>query len=159
MIRILVAMEREAEAFGLPCTVIGIGAKELPETTEDDILVNIGYCGAVGFSPGTIVEPDEAAEYGTAESRRLNTHFDCDHAACFTAEKFVCEPCNMDKSVYDMELSKITALPHKKLYCLKIVSDNLDEAACESFNDENAWDRVRLLLKNKNLIGKGIKRS
>ncbi len=152
MIRILVAMEREADALGLPCTVIGIGAKELPETMGDDILVNVGYCGAIGFSPGTIVEPDEAANYETADGMALERHFDCDHAPCFTSEKFVYEPCSIFTSVYDMELAKIAALPHKKLYVLKIVSDNLDEADCEKFNDETAWEKVRALLKGEGLI-------
>lgn len=47
---------------------------------------------------------------------------------------------------------KIMALPHRELYVLKIVSDNLDEADCEAFEDEAAWEQVRALL-----IGKGLK--
>ncbi len=152
MIRILVAMKREAESLGIPCTVIGIKGTDLPETTEEDILVNVGYCGAAGIPVGTIVEPDEAACYETAEGEHLQTHFDCVHAPCFTADKFVVEPCSIFSSVYDMELKKISALPHKELYVLKIVSDNLDEADCEAFDDEQAWKRVRDLLKEKNLV-------
>lgn len=152
MTRILVAMEREAEALGISCTVIGIGAEALPETDGYDVLVNVGYCGAVGIPVGTVVEPDEAASYETAEGRKLRTHFGCVHAPCFTSRKFVLEPCCLSESVYDMELSRIAALPHKELYVLKIVSDNLDEAACESFNDENAWEQVRALLKGEGVI-------
>ena len=85
MTRILVAMEREAEALGISCTVIGIGAEALPETDGDDVLVNVGYCGAVGIPVGTVVEPDEAASYETAEGRKLRTHFGCVHAPCFTS--------------------------------------------------------------------------
>jgi len=150
--RILVAMEREAESLGIPCTVIGIGAKDLPETDGDDVLVNAGYCGAVGIPVGTVVEPDEAASYEMAEGRKLRTHFDCVHVPCFTSERFVTESCSIFPSVYDMELMKIAALPHKELYVLKIVSDNLDEADCESFNDESAWEQVKALLKGKALL-------
>jgi hypothetical protein len=51
-----------------------------------------------------------------------------------------------------MELFKINKLPHKRLYALKIVSDNMNEADCEAFNDAVAWDRVRELLKGEKLI-------
>ena len=152
MVRILVAMDREAAALGLPCDVIGIGAKNLPETTEEDILVNVGYCGSNDIKPGTIVEPNEAAAYETGEGRKLQTHFDVLHVPCFTSQRFVTEPCSIFPSVYDMELLRITELPHKELYVLKIVSDNLDEADCEAFNDENAWEQVRTLLEGAVLI-------
>ena len=152
MIYILTAMQREVDALGAPCQVTGIGAKELPETTEDDVLVNVGYCGAAGINPGAIVEPDETASYETGEGRTLGTHFDALHVPCFTAERFVMEPCSVFPSVYDMELGKIAALPHRELYVLKIVSDNLDEADCEAFEDEAAWEQVRTLLKKERLI-------
>ncbi len=152
MIYILTAMQREADSLGIPCKVIGIKATDLPETTEDDILVNVGYCGAVEIPVGTIVEPDEAASYETVEGRKLKTHFDCLHVPCFTAEKFVTEPCCLSASIYDMELSKIVALPHKDLYVLKIVSDNLDEADCEKYNEAEAWERLRDMLDEEQLI-------
>ena len=135
MIYILTAMQREADALGMPCRVIGIGAKDLPETTDDDILVNVGYCGAVEIRPGTVVEPNETASYVSGEGRNLATHFDVPHVPCFTSEKFVTEPCSGFPSVYDMELGKIAKLSHRELYVLKIVSDNLDEADCEEFCD------------------------
>lgn len=152
MIRILVAMQREADALGLPCEVVGIGADHLSETSPDDILVNVGYCGAEEIHPGTIVEPNETADYETGIGNALPTHFDVFHAPCFTSAKFVTEPCSLNPSVYDMELARIAELPHKELYALKIVSDNLDEADCEAFNDEEAWEQVRTLLKGAKLI-------
>ena len=152
MIYILAAMPREAEATGVSCRIIGIGAKNLPETTDEDILVNVGYCGAEDIPVGTVVEPNETADYMTGDGVPLQTHFDCIHAPCFTSEKFVTEPCSVFPSIYDMELRKIAALPHKELYVLKIVSDNLDEADCEGFEDEEAWKQVRTLLKKKGLI-------
>jgi len=151
VIRILVAMQREADALGLPCEVVGIGADHLSETSPDDILVNVGYCGAEEIHPGTIVEPNETADYETGIGNALPTHFDVFHAPCFTSAKFVTEPCSLNPSVYDMEL-RIAELPHKELYALKIVSDNLDEADCEAFNDEEAWEQVRTLLKGAKLI-------
>jgi len=154
MTYILVAMPREAEALGVPCRVIGIGAKNLPETTDEDILVNVGYCGAVDIQVGTIVEPNETVSYETGDGKPLQTHFDCVHVPCFTSEKFVTEACSIFPSTYDMELRMIDALPHKELYVLKIVSDNLDEADCEEFCNEAAWEKVRELLKGEKLIWK-----
>ena len=152
MIRILVAMEREAESLGVPCEVIGIGAADLPETSGEDILVNIGYCGAAGLPPGSIVAPDEVRAYGDNTGKILRTHFPCRHVTCFTAQEFVEKPCSEGASVYDMELDKVAGLPHRDLYVLKIVSDNLDEAACEAFNDEGSWEKARRLLRSENLI-------
>ena len=80
MIYILTAMQREAESLGIPCFVTGIKAGRLPETTQEDILVNVGYCGAVEIQPGTVVEPDESVSYETGEGRKLATHFDVCHA-------------------------------------------------------------------------------
>ena len=56
------------------------------------------------------------------------------------------------KSIYDMELFKISQLPHKKIYSLKIVSDNLNEKDCESFNDQRCWNKINKLLKENELL-------
>lgn len=152
MTYILTAMQREADALKLSCSLIGIGASDLPETTEEDIIINVGYCGADGVEPGTIVEPNEVRSYETGEGVKLPIHFDIDHALCFTSENFVSVPCTKAPAIYDMELMKIVSLQYKELYVLKIVSDNLDEDACERFADEKAWETVRNLLKDKGLI-------
>ena len=55
-------------------------------------------------------------------------------------------------AVYDMELAKLARIPCKALYTLKIVSDDLNEAACEAFSDADAWSRVRELLVSAGLI-------
>ena len=152
MIRVLVAMQREAEALGIPCEVIGIGAEHLPETNLDDILVNVGYCGGYQVPVGKVVEPLFVGDSRTGEVADLEQHFPCPTYPCFTSDTFVTEPLYEAPAIYDMELWKIYALPYKKLYCLKIVSDNLDEKACEAFDDAAAWDRVRELLKGEKLI-------
>lgn len=152
MIRFLVAMEREAEDLGIPCEVIGIGAGNLPVTSEEDILVNIGYCGGHMVPVGTVVEPRFVVNTETHEVADLEQSFLCENRLCFTSPDFVTEPIYDCPSIYDMELWYISRLPHKKLYCLKIVSDNPDEAACESFDDRCAWEKVRKLLKGANLI-------
>lgn len=152
MIRFLVAMEREAEALGVPCEIIGIGAADLPGTSGEDILVNVGYCGGYKVPVGTVVEPRFARNGSTGEVKDLIPHFPCETHPCITMDAFVTEPLYEAPAIYDMELWKIAALPHKALYCLKIVSDNLDEADCESFYDEEAWERVRELLGGEKLI-------
>ena len=152
MIRFLVAMEREAEALGVPCEIIGIGAEHLPETGPEDILVNIGYCGSYKIPVGTVVEPLFAGDMKTQEVEDLTHHFPCETHPCFTSETFVTEPLYECPAIYDMELFKIRKLPHRDLYVLKIVSDNLNEADCESFSDDHAWEYVRALLKGAKLL-------
>ena len=154
MTRILVAMEREAESLGLPCEMTGIGGINLPQTSPDDILVNVGYCGGYGVPVGSIVQPCLSGDYGTGETISLVPHFDCPAYPCFTADTFVTEPLGDTPAIYDMELWKLLGLPHRKLYCLKIVSDNLDERACEAFDDTEAWDRVRKMLVEEKLAGR-----
>ena len=152
MIRILVAMEREAAALGVPCEVIGIGAENLPETSKDDVLVNVGYCGGYKVPVGSVNEPLFTGNAQTGEVEDLQKHFPCETRPCFTADAFVTEPLYECPAIYDMELWRIRGLPHSKLYCLKIVSDNLNEADCEAFDDKGAWERVKRLLKGEKLI-------
>ena len=152
MTRILVAMEREAKALGLPCEVIGIGADKLPPTADDDVIVNVGYCGGDGIPVGAVVEPKASIDWETQWTYRLEKHFPCRKAICVTAPDFVNEPLVGSPAVYDMELSRLIQLPCRDFYCLKIVSDNLNETDCEGFNDGKAWEQVRKLLKGAGLI-------
>ena len=145
-LRILVAMPREAELLGLPCEIIGIGATSLPEISEDDVVVNVGYCGANGIQVGTVVEPFISVDTGTWQTEILEPHFDCKKTVCLTSRSFVTKPIFEASAVYDMELSKIASIKCRKLYCLKIVSDNLNETDCENFNDAGAWAQVRQML-------------
>ena len=116
MTHILVAMEREAQSLGAPCDVIGIGAETLPETTAEDILVNVGYCGGYKVTVGSIIEPLFAEDAATGEIAELNPHFPCAKRPCLTADAFVTEPLRPYPAIYDMELWKIAKLPHKRLY-------------------------------------------
>ena len=154
MTRILVAMEREAQALGLPCELIGIGGTDLPHTSPDDVLINVGYCGGYRVPVGSIVEPCSAGYYRTGEAIPLARHLSLISYPCFTADMFVTKPLDGSPAIYDMELWKILKLPHRKLYCIKIVSDNLDEAACEAFDSREAWDRVRKLLGGEKIAGR-----
>jgi len=150
-IHILVAMKREAEYLGLPCSVIGIGAESLPNINPNDVIVNIGFCGANGIKPGTIIEPSEAVSLETGERIPLNQNFDCLHTPCYTAESFVDKPLFETGCICDMELFKIARIPCRKLYVLKIVSDNLNEEECESFCGKERWAVIREMLKGKEL--------
>lgn len=149
MIHILVAMEREGEALGLPFEVIGITGSSIPPINPDDIIVNVGYCGSERIPVGMVVEPLVSVDSETGESVKLEGHFPCSHAVCITSPEFVSEPpatasqWSRSPVIYDMELAKLVRITCAGLYCLKIVSDNLDERACEAYSDEAAWNRVR----------------
>ena len=154
MIWILTAMESEAEALGIPCEVIGIGAVNIPDIQPDDIIVNVGYCGGYHIPVGTVVEPCVSICVADGRVRHPERHFTgkTHTCACFTDEAFVTEPLREAPAIYDMELSKLLQVPCRAFYCLKIVSDNLNEADCESFRDDEAWKQVRELLKGEHLI-------
>ena len=152
MIRVLVAMEREGEALALPSDVIGIGATNLPLITPDDIIINVGYCGGDGFKPGTIIEPSAVIDAETGEWIDLPRHFPCQGAICITSTSFVTTPLMTGPAVYDMELARLARIPCKALYTLRIVSDELNEADCESYSDSSAWSKVRELLVSAGLI-------
>ena len=159
MIRLLVAMEREGEALGalpFPFEVIGIGGHSVPQINPSDIIVNVGYCGGDGYAPGTIVEPMAVVDAETGEWIDLPQHFsgigEVIPVLCITSPTFVTTPLMTDPAVYDMELAKLARITCANLYSLKIVSDNLNEADCESYSDAEAWAKVRELLVSAGLI-------
>ena len=149
MIRILVAMEREGEALGLPFEVVGIGATTIPPISPEDTIINVGYCGGDGLKPGTVVEAVISVDAVTGEWTDLPVHFSGKSvcgvipAICITSPTFVTKPLVSGPAVYDMELAKLARIPCAGLYSLKIVSDNLDEQACEAFSDADVWNHVR----------------
>lgn len=152
MIKFLFAMQREADMIDVPNKyIIGINGTNMPETTKDDILINLGYCGAYNVKVGTIIEPDVAFDIKTRKKKHINKKFNTKRIRCYTSDKFVTEPIAKFPSVYDMELYKIAQLPHKKLYCLKIVSDNLNEQDCENFNDKDCWEKIKTMLENSKI--------
>ena len=158
MIHILVAMEREGEALGLPFEVINISGTSIPPIAPSDTIVNVGYCGGDGFKPGTVIEPVVSVDAETGERIVLTPHFSANTgssvttAICVTSPSFVTQPLIESPAVYDMELAKLARIPCKALYCLKIVSDELNEADCEGFHSDAAWAEIRRLLEQSGLI-------
>lgn len=156
MVYYLFAMQREADQVDIENKfIVGINAVDLPTTTENDTIVNIGYCGATADIPvGTIVEPSAAYEAISGDRVCIDRLFGCEDIKCFTANQFVTEPIEECRNIYDMELYKLAKqLPHKKFYALKIVSDNLNENDCEQYNDQAAWAKIKdILEKYKNEI-------
>lgn len=150
MIRYLIAMEREAELFkrfSEKCPVgsveiIGIGAADMGQYNENDILVNVGYAGGYRVPVGALVEPSGAMNVREHEAIRIDSLFPIERRVCFTSDEFVMEPVAKYPAIYDMELFRIAQKPHKKLYSIKIVSDNLNESDCEEFNFEEPWKAV-----------------
>ena len=148
MVYYIFAMPREAENVDIDNkVVVGINAVDLPTTTEDDVIVNIGYCGAYDVPIGTIVEPSKVYDVDTGDSVSIDRIFGCEDIKCFTSSEFVTEPVVNHKSIYDMELYKLSKLPHRKIYSLKIVSDNLNEEACEQYNDAAVWLKIKEILE------------
>lgn len=155
MIYYLFAMPREAEQLDVENKyIVGINAVDVPDITNNDTIVNIGYCGATADIPvGSIIEPSIVYDAISGDSARINKIFGCEDIKCFTANEFVTSPIEDCKNIYDMELYKLAKLPHKNIYSLKIVSDNLNEHDCEQYNDKEAWNKIKNILeKYKNEI-------
>ena len=148
MIYCLAAMEREAEKIQFDnIKVIGMNAIDLPKTTDSDTIINIGYCGSNNLKVSTIIEPDCAINLDSNEKFKIDRIFNFPSYPCYTSSVFV-EKAHTDiPCIYDMELAKIAALPHKKLYSLKIVSDNLDEKAFDAYDPDSVWVEINELIK------------
>ena len=165
MIKIFCAMPREKKSLGMVKTdVIGIGATKVPVTTDNDIIINVGLCGANSLPVGSVVVPFDVLkpinDY-EFESGALTLYEFADNVTCITAKDFVTEPIiKADNVIYDMELFKLTKIPHKRLYAVKIVSDNLNEKDCENFDEAIAWatarEIVRKIIKEEKKFAKNV---
>lgn len=148
MIYYIFAMPREAAHIDVNNKyVVGINATDMIETTAEDTIVNIGYCGAYNVPVGTIIEPSEVYDINSGETARINKIFNCEDIKCYTSNEFVTEPVEEYPSIYDMELFKLTQYPHKRIHALKIVSDNLNEDDCEQYNDAEVWEKIKQILE------------
>lgn len=150
MVYYLFAMPREAEHVSIIDNkfIIGINAVDLPEITDEDTIVNIGYCGAYKVPVGTIIEPSIVSCAKSGATAKIDKIFGCKDIKCYTADDFVTEPIVDCESIYDMELFKLSQLPHKHIYSLKIVSDNLNEHDCEQYNDKDVWEKINKILES-----------
>ena len=151
MIHYVFAMQREADLFWrlaegkVPkgeTDVIGINAVNLKPYDDDDILMNVGYVGGYKVRVGSIIEPLYAVNAYTRDIKRIDALFHVERKLCFTSDAFVTAPMTDYPVIYDMELFKIAQKPYGRLHSLKIVSDNLDEAVCEKFNEADPWNRA-----------------
>jgi hypothetical protein len=151
MIHYVFAMQREADLFWrlaegkVPkgeTDVIGINAVDKKTYDDDAILMNVGYAGGYKVKVGSIIEPLYAVNAYTRDIKRIDSLFHVERKLCFTSDAFVTAPMVDYSVIYDMELFKIAEKPYKKLYSLKIVSDNLDETDCEKFNEADPWNRA-----------------
>ena len=127
--------------------LIGMNAINMPKTTDQDIIINVGYCGSSHLPIGTVVEPQKAINMDTNVSYSIDNIFNKPSYTCYTSSTFVEETDIKEQCIFDMELAKIAALPHKKLYSLKIVSDNLDEDAFDAYDPDEVWVEINELIK------------
>ncbi len=147
MIYYFMAMEKEFNKVKADNKyLIGMNAINMPQTTSDDIIINVGYCGSSHLKIGTVVEPLEAINIDTGVKYSIDPIFNKPHYTCYTSSVFVEETDITEQCIFDMELAKIAALPHKKLYSLKIVSDNLDEDAFDAYDPDEVWVEINELI-------------
>ena len=150
------AMQREADKLNIKETddvkkfVVGISCTDaLPETSDDDIIINIGYAGSNNLAVGSIVEPSKVIKLDTGECEKVDNVFDCPTYPCYTSNDFVTETDIVESCIFEMELFMLTKLKCKSLHAIKIVSDNLNLHDCEAYNDDIAWAKVKDIVNSK----------
>ena len=125
--------------------------------TDDKTIINVGYVGAKGIEPGTVVKIGAVEPYISSETIKENCIFlknikaNLSCQGCFTADNFVKASddrvADLPKEcVIDMELYYIALMfPYVNSY--KIVSDelNYDEYTEASF--EESWNKVKEYIK------------
>ena len=114
----------------LPLLITGAGAGNIINALKDipinTFIYNYGYCGAIGYDIGEVLEVATVREYRrTAKIKSpefLLAHIGVD---CYTALDFVKDEVKrIKKGIFDMELYFICALGFQVM-SVKTVSDNL----------------------------------
>lgn len=138
--------------------ITGIGREKVREVlskaqtegifAKDDDILNFGFAGGHKIKTGMVIAIREVFLKDPYENP-AGFGLDCPvgfypsgTVDCYTSDTFVerCEyrsPC-----VFDMELFEICIFPHRKIYSIKLVSDNLSEAEFDSKIGEYSLDLV-----------------
>ena len=99
----------------------GRGAIDVPETTYDDIIINVGIGRSLGYEIGTVVNPSGCFDIGQDQYFSLYHDSSFGYTLCLTTDFEVEENfCNNypSNTIYDHELGKLLSLPHKEIKCL-----------------------------------------
>ena len=115
--------------------------------TSDKIIINVGFVGSNNLDVGSVVQVDRSFGYhfdltpfGDALYYAPNSPYELDKiddlrsVDCYTSDGFVTSTNLIDDAIFDMELNILTVFPHKKLFSIKIVSDNLNTDEYEDFD-------------------------
>ena len=132
MIRYLVGTQKEADIFMKVYSecpkgsieVVGVRGEYLGNTEEDDILVDIGYAAGYRVPVGAIVEPTCAMDVEKHEAIRIDTIFPVERRVCFSG--YTKEHFGKYRAIFDGRLFKVAHKPHKRIYSIKIVSQDMD---------------------------------
>lgn len=119
--------------------------------TTNKIIINVGFVGSNNINIGEIVQVDKSYGYhfdltpfGTPKYIAPNSPYEIDKIKdlksidCYTSDAFVTNTDIKKDAIFDMELNAITLFPHKKLYSIKIVSDNLNTKSYQEFHYDKA---------------------
>lgn len=163
MIRYIFGTEEEADSFFKAAKgdmtigrieVVGAGAEDLKWHSEQDVLVNIGYCCAYKVIPGMIIEPSYVMNAKTREIIRITPVFPVENRICITSLEPVKDPIVDYASIYDMELFRIASSHFGVVHSLKIVNGSIEDGETKNINKEEQWAKVvelvRQCLKNEN---------
>ena len=129
----------------------GIVKSLLNVDTKDKIIINVGFVGSNNINVGEVVQVDKSYGYhfdltpfGTPKFIAPNSPYEINKIKnlksidCYTSDGFVTSTDLKEDAIFDMELNTITLFPHKKLYSIKIISDNLNTKSYQEFDYDKA---------------------
>ena len=133
----------------------GIIKSLLTIDTKDKIIINVGFVGSNNINIGEVIQVDKSYGYhfdltpfGTPKYIAPNSPYEIDKIKnlksidCYTSDGFVTSTNIKEDAIFDMELNAITLFPHKKLYSIKIVSDNLNSKSYQEFDYDKAIQKT-----------------
>ena len=133
----------------------GIIKSLLTIDTKDKIIINVGFVGSNNIKIGEVIQVDKSYGYhfdltpfGTPKYIAPNSPYEIDKIKnlksidCYTSDGFVTSTNIKEDAIFDMELNAITLFPHKKLYSIKIVSDNLNSKSYQEFDYDKAIQKT-----------------
>ena len=144
------------ESEDIRLIITGIGREKVREKlskavndgklSENDDVLNFGFAGGYKINTGLLLAVSQSFLINS-EYKESGFSLDCPvgfypsgAVVCFTSDKFVEHSKFSNPCLYDMELHEICKFPHKKIYSIKIVSDNLSESEFDKNIKPGAMD-------------------
>lgn len=121
-------------------------------TARTDV-INVGYAGAKGIDVGEVVNVKscQSLEFPVKANIAVNNAMQLEATGyeCYTSFDFVEKADGIETALFDMELAYIARFLYRRLYSIKIVSDNLSYEGFKEFNADKAWEKAIKMIEER----------